>query len=564
MRFFAAVNKKVATGLEVVIDRFYHPLLKWSIHNCATVVAGAIALLLITVGFVMSDAVPFELFPKLDSNYLQAKITFPDGTPAPVTDRATRRIVEALSRVNERYKQAGVPVVELVYRGVGKISGTPNPADGGAGAGSHVGIVDVQLTDTSQRDVKSEKITSEWREEVGAIPGVDSLTFGVSFFGPGGKPIEFKLLATAENYSELEAAVEECKEELQSRRGVFDVTDDSRPGKWELQPRVKERAMSMGITSAELFETIRAAFYGAEVMRLQRGRHEVKLMVRYPKDQRRSLANFEDIRVRVPAAAAGRSNANSQAEMSSSMMAAANEMEALEIPITELADIDVGRGYSEINRLDRMRSITISADVDEAQNNARAIVKDLKNEQGLFARISAKFSGIVAPLMGGEVQHKTEGFFDRLAAKYPAVKVSWEGQEEQRKESLGSLFLGAIVALLVMFGLLTLEFRTYLQPLLILAIIPFGIIGAIFGHAVMGIPMTLFSFFGLVALTGVVVNDSIVLIDFINRQVRNGVPIEEALLNSGRRRFRPVLLTSLTTIAGLLPILLETSFQRKS
>ena len=201
-------------------------------------------------------------------------------------------------------------------------------------------------------------------------------------------------------------------------------------------------------------------------------------------------------------------------------------------PLTEVAEIDVVRGYSEINRVDQKRSITISADVDEAAGNARDTVKAMQTD-----------------------------FMPTLLAEYPSVQVRWEGQQEQTQESLRSLLIATGVALMVMFVLLTLEFKAYSQPLLILAIIPFGIIGAIFGHFVRGLPLTMFSFFGLVALTGVVVNDSIVLIDFINRRVRSGLPIDQALMEAGHRRFRPVVLTSATTIAGLIPILLETSFQ---
>ena len=241
-------------------------------------------------------------------------------------------------------------------------------------------------------------------------------------------------------------------------------------------------------------------------MRLQRGRHEVKLMVRYPRDRRRSLADFNEIRIRTD--------------------------DGAERPITELADVKVVRGYNEINRLDQLRSITISADVDEKTANAHATVAKLKKE-----------------------------FIPILAEKYPHVKVRWEGQQEQTQDSVSSLRRATVVALLVIFALLTFQFKSYLQPLIIMMIIPFGVIGAIFGHAVMGLPLTLFSFFGLVALSGVVVNDSIVLIDFINARIRAGSPVEDAVVEAGMRRFRPVLLTSATTIAGLLPILMETSFQ---
>jgi len=240
-------------------------------------------------------------------------------------------------------------------------------------------------------------------------------------------------------------------------------------------------------------------------MRLQRGRHEVKLMVRYPPEERTSLVNFREIRV--------------------------GGADGTQRPINELAEINLERGFSEINRVDQQRSITISADLDETTANADLIIASL--------------------------QKQMDGFI----AQFPNVSIRWEGQQEQSRESVGSLMVGFAVAILCMFVLLVLQFRSYMQPLLILAIIPFGMIGAVWGHAFLDLPLTLFSMFGLVALAGVVVNDSIVLIDFINSRVRAGDEPIQALLESGRRRFRPIMLTSMTTIAGLIPLLTEKSFQ---
>jgi len=354
--------------------------------------------------------------------------------------------------------------------------------------------------------VTSEQVVQEWRELVGAIAGVETLTFGSQSRGPGGKPIEFKLLAAASDMRQLEQAVEETKRKLATYKGVFDVADDSTPGKWELQLKEKPRAVAMGVPLENIARTVRAAYYGEEVMRLQRGRHEVKLMVRYPEQDRKSLARFEDIRV--------------------------DGGDGIQRPITELADVTVSRGYSEINRIDQKRSITISADINEKDGNAKEIVADMRAE-----------------------------FMPGLLEKFPGLRIRWEGQQEQDEESVRSLGIGLFVALIAMYVLLTMEFTSYGQPMVVMAIIPFGIVGAVLGHWFMEIPLTLFSTLGLVALTGIVVNDSIVLVDFINSAVRSGVPLETAVLQAGGRRFRPVMLTSLTTIAGLAPILTETSFQ---
>ena len=504
LQWLTRVNVFTGRLLDQFIDSTYMPILKWSIRNRWLVVAGAASCWLAAIGFVQGGFVPFVIFPKLDSNFLISTVTFPDGTPTHVTDQASQRIYGALWQANDELSQDGKPVIKLVHRTVGRLSDQANGGD--TTLGGHVGSLSVELVDSQHRSVTSTELTKRWRELAGAIPGAESVTFGGLAFGPGGKPIEFKILADGHNVQELEAAVELCKARLARYPGVFDVDDDSRPGKWEFRINVKEQAKSMGVRAKDLADTIRASFYGAEVMRLQRGRHEVKLMVRYPPQQRRSIADLQEIRVRTG--------------------------DGQERPITELAQIDVARGYSEINRLDQLRSITVSADLDENLANASDIVTDLQ--------------ATLVP---------------ELKAQFPGVRVRWEGQQEQTQESVRSLLIAALVALLVMFALLTFQFGSYIQPVIIMCTIPFGLIGALLGHVFMQIPLTLFSFFGLVALTGVVVNDSIVLIDFMNDRVRGGVPLETALLEAGKRRFRPVLLTSATTIAGLMPILAERSFQ---
>lgn len=229
-------------------------------------------------------------------------------------------------------------------------------------------------------------------------------------------------------------------------------------------------------------------------------------MVRYPRVERHTLAGFDEIRVRTD--------------------------DGSQRPLAEIAEVDIVRGYSKINRIDQYRCVTISADVNDQVANSREIVTALQND-----------------------------FVPSLMQALPGVRVRWEGRQEQENESIGSLFAGFAVALASMFVLLALEFKSYLQPLLVLMIVPFGMIGAVLGHLVMGFPLTLFSLFGLVALTGIVINDSIVLVDFINREIREGKSAREAVAEAGRRRFRPVMLTSITTVGGLMPILLETSFQ---
>ncbi len=522
------VNRHSNRLLDSFAERFYLPGLQFAMRRPAVVVAGACSLLMFAVALVRGGHVPFNVFPKLDSNTIEATLIYPDGTPAHVALEATLALEAAIRTANEEYTQAGSPVLRLTRRTIGYTQSSRDPVQGMGGSGSHLGGVTAELLDTTERSVKSDKIITRWRElaKANLPPGYESLKFGSGFGGPGGKAVEFKLLAKAEDVAELEAAVEKVKEKLATYPGVVDIDDDSHPGKWEMKLRVKDKAVAMGVPLGDVAETVRASYYGEEVMRLQRGRHEVKLMVRYPSADRRSLADFDQIRVR-----AG---------------------DGAERPLTEMVDVEPYRGLSEINRVNQMRSITISADVNEAKGNAYNTVADLR---GLppppIKRLINYFTG----------QQPPASFMDELQKEYPAIHVRWEGQQEQTQESISSMFIGLGVALLAMFILLTVEFRSYFQPVLIMFIIPFGIVGAIGGHWLLGMPLTLFSMFGLVALTGVVVNDSIVLIDFINHRIRDGLPLSEALLDAGRRRLRPVLLTSLTTIAGLLPLLLERSFQ---
>lgn len=501
----SGLNRFTNWVLDAIISRLYHPVVVFCVRNPAITVSSAITFLLLAASLVTSGTVPSIFFPKLDAPEVMAKVIFPDGTPSRVTEMATERMEKAIQEISRKHSTPEHSLMLATHRMVGVVKDDA-PGGGQTTEGSHAGSVYAELVDSGLRDITSDQVVQEWRDAVGPIAGVETLTFGSQSRGPGGKPIEFKLLAPATDMKLLESAVEEVKQKLATYKGVFDVSDDSRPGKWELQLREKKNAVALGVPLESIARTVRASYYGEEVMRLQRGRHEVKLMVRYPEKDRKSLARFDDIRV--------------------------DGGDGVQRPITELADVSVSRGYSEINRIDQKRSITISSDIGETDGNAKEIVADLQSR-----------------------------FMPELLKKYPSLRVRWEGQQEQDTESVRSLGIGLGIALIAMYVLLTMEFTSYGQPLVVMAIIPFGIVGAVLGHWFMGLPLTLFSSLGLVALTGIVVNDSIVLVDFINNAVRSGMALDQAVLEAGARRFRPVLLTSLTTIAGLLPILSETSFQ---
>ncbi len=506
-RFWMALSRYFADGMVSFQSKVYAPIIEWALNNKPSVFAAQFVAILITVGAFISNLVPFEFFPKMDARQIEASVGFPDGTPAHFVDETTRRMVREIEQIQAEEIAAGRPkLFTTVRRTVGQVQNPQALGPGATSEGSHVGSVQIALVPLEERETTSERILSLWRERVGEVVGAESVKYTSESMGPGGLPIEFKLLAKRSELPELERAVERAKSILANYDGVFDIDDDSRPGKWELQIKLTEQGRTSGVTLDELIRTVRAAFYGEEVMRLQRGRHEVKLMVRYPADERKSVEDLGNLRIRTA--------------------------DGLERPVADLAEISVYRGQSEINRIDQMRSITISGDIDTAKNNAFQVIADFK-----------------------------EKHLPKLLADHPNIFIRWEGQQQQTVESFNSMFIGFAIAIVAMYVLLTIEFRSYVQPLLILAIIPFGIIGAVFGHWVMGLEFTIFSVFGLIALTGVVVNDSIVLLDFINHAVRDGMTIREAVMQAGKRRFRPVWLTSMTTMAGLVPVLLETSFQ---
>ena len=503
---------KIASGLmEWMITKFYRPLVGMALRNKLIITSFAVAYLLATAGLAMSGLIPLGMFPQMDGREISATIAFPDGTRSDFAVAGVKKLKQAIEELEQEEVAAGKrPFIKNVYEKIGEIgSGSMGPT--GITSGSHVGTLEVQLKLPDERDSTSEDIINRWRDSIPKIAGTDVLKFGTRSMGPGGIAIEFKILAAENSVEYLDEAAEVCKQELAKIVGVKDIEDDNRDGKWEGSLKLNELGRTLGLDENALANTIRTSYFGEEVMRLQRGRHEVKLMVRAPYEERKSMDSLMNMRVR--------------------------DGNGREWPITEVAEINYSRAPSEISRLDQRRSITITAAVD----------KDLGNSTEINAQLQAEI-----------IPNVLEDFKKRTGAN---LTVNFEGEYAQNVESVFSMLAGFGIALMCMYVLLTLQFRSYVQPLIIMSIIPFGWTGAIYGHWLIGLDISLFSVFGLIALTGVVVNDSIVLVDFINRRVRDGMPLAKSLQISGERRFRPIMLTSMTTIAGLFPILLETSPQ---
>ena len=499
------LRRRIESGLTVVIDRYYTPALKYVVDNRYFTFSIGIAVLIISLGIVRGGYVPFVFMPKGESDWIIAEIVYPLGTPFDITENTVARLEQQAFELNDRFADHLPDGRKLVINSFSLVGIIPRRDWKPGQYGGHVGEVWLELVSSQRRPRLSvNSVIAAWRKMVGELPGVEQLVFATVEGGPAGNPIEIQL--AGRDFGQLRQAADELKAELDAYPGIFDISDDFKPGKQEKRIRIRSGARSVGVTMSDIARQIRQAFYGEEALRIQRGRDDLKVMVRYGENDRRSLAAMEEMQIRTG--------------------------DGREIPIEEVAAIVHDRAYSTIRRVDRKRVITVSSDIDEDQANASSIVADLKG-----------------------------GFLSRLTERYPGLSYDLEGQEKRTRESLDSLKRGFTLALMGIFLLLAAQFRSYVQPIVIMMAIPFGLIGAVVGHMIMGLQFTIISIFGIVALSGIVVNDSLILIDFINRAVRGGEPLQSAVLASGRARFRPVLLTSVTTIAGLLPLLVERSFQ---
>ncbi|MBU1261229.1 MAG: efflux RND transporter permease subunit, partial [Planctomycetes bacterium] len=293
--------------------------------------------------------------------------------------------------------------------------------------------------------------------------------------------------------------------------GVSEVADSFEPGKTELQMSLKDSGRMLGLTLSDLARQIRQGFYGEETQRIQRGRDDIRVMVRYPEAERKSIADVENMRIRLA--------------------------DGTEIPFKTVADVKYGRGYATIDRIDRRRVVTVTAEVDETVGR-----------------------GDVDGAINKELRQKV---LPKLAMEFGGLQYRFAGEQRERNESLGSLKTNFLIALLAIYGLLAVQFKSYAQPLIVMSAIPFGIVGATLGHLLLGYDLSILSMFGMVALAGVVVNDSLIIIDLINRERQEGVKLTEVIRDSATRRFRPIMLTTLTTFFGLFPMLIERSLQAR-
>lgn len=499
----------VRRGFGERLNRFisgpYRRLLETALRNRYATVAAGIAALMLSVGLLKGGIVKFTFMPKVDGDVIIATVQMPRGAAASETGKVQERLLNKAHEVIQEFDAArpsGDSVLRNIFSVVGRSFNMGGPTPGGS-SGSHLSSVVLFLTKSENRDIPATRISNRWREAVGELPGVESLTFESNLMHMGAN---INIQAAHDDFAVLDTVSDRIKKVLLGYAGVSDIEDTYARGKRELKMRLTPEARTLGITEEDLGRQVRAAFYGSEALRLQRGRNEVKVMVRYPEAERRSVGDLDAMRIRTP--------------------------EGGELPLRRAAVVEEGSGFSEINRTDRKRVINITASVDDKTANAREIMDDLKLK--------------VLPA---------------LIQDYPGLTFDMEGEEKERKDSMGSMVSGFALALFAIFALLAIPFRSYTQPFIIMAAIPFGMVGAMFGHLLMGYDLSMLSIFGIVALSGVVVNDSLLLIDRVNNNRREGMELHEAVQAGAMRRFRPILLTSLTTFFGLMPMILETSVQ---
>ncbi len=496
-----------ANGLKKFIERAYRPLLELALQWRYLTVSVGLACMIVTLGMVLSGRPSFHFFPSVEADFMAASVEMPQGTPVDVTSTAVERLEEGVARLRERLiEETGQDYFLHVAASIGD---QPMASRGGGPMGpiqsmasAHLGEVTVELAPSETRAYNSEQIGNMWREATGPIPEAVDVSFNMSMMSPG-DDVDVQLAGP--DMDALRAAANEIKERLLQYAGVNEVSDSFRAGKAEVKLGIKPAAETLGLTLGDLGRQVRQAFYGEEAQRIQRGRDDIRVMVRYPRDERRSLGDLENMRVRTK--------------------------DGAEVPFRQVAVVEPGRGFASIRRVDRNRAVNVTASVDSNVTSAGEVIADLDTR-----------------------------ILPEVLASYPGVFYTFEGAMAEQQDAVGGLQVGFVLALFMIFALLAVPLKSYIQPLIIMSAIPFGLIGAVWGHLVMGLDVTMMSMFGLVALSGVVVNDSLIMVDFINRKRALHGDIGVAVREAGVNRFRPILLTSLTTFFGLVPLMLNKSF----
>ncbi|NJN53232.1 MAG: efflux RND transporter permease subunit, partial [Gammaproteobacteria bacterium] len=496
------LQDRLGGGLERFASIKYEPFLEKALAWRYVTAAIGLGVLILALAMIGSGRVVFQFFPPIEGNRIYATVEMPEGVPVETTIRAAAQIERAAERLRAELDAdhvAGQPSTIIhVLTSIGTTiarGGPPMPEGPGR---SHFAEVGIELVPLGERNNQSAKvINARWRDLTGGVPDAVKLSFSADAFSAG-MPIDFQL--AGRNVEQLQRAAADLRGELSRYDGVFDITDSFRSGKQEIKLKLLPEARNLGLTLNDLAQQVRHAFYGAEAQRIQRGPDDVRVMVRLPEDERESIGNLEDMRIRTA--------------------------DGTEVPFTSVAAVEIGRGYSRIDRIDGQRVINVTADVNREDASPESIING--------------FSQDVLP---------------KVLAQYPGVSMSLSGESNERSKAMVGLAQASVLALFIIYTLLAIPLRSYVQPLVIMSVIPFGAVGAIAGHYIMGWDLVFFSMLGIVALSGVVVNASLVMVDYVNRRRREGEPLFVAVSMAGVARFRPIILTSATTFIGLTPLM---------
>ncbi|MEO0441183.1 MAG: efflux RND transporter permease subunit, partial [Pseudomonadota bacterium] len=505
-RLFERVQKRVDGYFQAFVNGPLDRALNFSLRMPFVVVASAVALLILFASFIPAGIIKVGFFPSVEADVVTANLEMPAGTTIDDTNRIAE-LIEAGGREALKEFEADQPEGEAsplrgISTTVGRTAIDGGPQQTGGRLSSSAANIQFSFSPGDDRDLAAKDFENLWREKVGALPEVRSLVFASELVSVGA-PVNVQL-SDPDPAIVAEAEVK-LIEELSRFNGIFDFQSDQDAGLQEIKLELKPEARTLGVTLQDVAQQVRAAFFGSEALRVQRGREDVRVYIRLPEDERNSISDVERFQVRVPGG---------------------------EVALSALANVSFGTAPSVIRRTDGRRVTTITADINDEVITGQEIANALRDD-----------------------------IMPRLQADYPQLQYTFGGEQEEQAETFGELGIAFLFAMMAIYALLAIPFRSYVQPLIIMAVIPFGIIGALIGHMLLGLQLVVLSIFGIIALSGVIVNGSLVMIDFINENLRNGMPIEDAIIAGAKSRFRPIMLTSLTTFLGVAPITFETSLQ---
>ena len=486
---FSVWQQGFADGFENAILKYYKPLLALSIRNRLTTVALFFGVLILIVAFITSGWTRFVFFPRIASETALGSVTMPVGTSFDVVDSYVEKMSNSAKLLQDKYRdEQGQSLILNTLAITSEEKGRVR--------------FEILAADKNTTGIGTAQLVKEWRELIGPLPGAESVTFRAEI-GRGGDPIDVQLSAT--DLKTLKLVSDEVKNRIRTYPTAFEIADSLSNGKEELQIQLTAQGYAMGMNNTWVTRQVRDAYFGSQVQRIQRGRDDVRVMLRFPLSERQSISKLNDMLINTPSGG--------------------------KVPLSHVATLKPGKSASAITRIDRYRTINVTADVDKNATNMTTLNADLNQ------------------------------FLTELMNKYPGVSYSLEGEAREQADSFSSLAWGLVFVFFIIYCLLAIPFKSYVQPIIVMSVIPFGAIGAIIGHWIMGMDLTIMSILGLMALIGVVVNDSLVLVDFINAKVRSGIKAYDAVLIAAQSRFRPVMLTSLTTFIGLMPLLFEKATQ---